>query len=94
VKPQFDFYDVVRINSGRKALAEINGQNGSILGMAENDQGQWTYSVHMLETEESWSVMENELVATGDKMKRDDFYNGASVRVEVDKNTGKGILKS
>lgn len=84
----YKFYDVVLINSDRKALAEINGQKGSILGMAENDQGDWSYSVHVLKTEECWDLMESELEATGESMKREDFYDGGSVTVEVDAATG------
>jgi len=87
------FYDVVLINSERKTLAEIDGQKGSILGMAENDQGNWSYSVHMLNTEECWDVMESELEATGESMKREDFYDGDSVTVGVNAETGEGSFK-
>lgn len=87
------FYDVVLINSDRKSLAEINGQNGTILGMAENGQGDWSYSVYMLKTEECWDVMESELEATGESMKREDFYDGDSITVEVNVETGEGSFK-
>ncbi|MEX2964090.1 Imm31 family immunity protein [Microbulbifer sp. TYP-18] len=90
----YDFYDVVLVKTDREALSEINGKKGAILGRAENDQGEWSYSVHIFESEECWDVMEAELESTGTAMAREDFYDGDSVIIEVDSKTGEGKLKN
>jgi hypothetical protein len=82
------------VESERPMLSEISGLSGAILGMAENDDGDWVYAVHILDTDESWDVRESELTATGGFMKREDFYEGDSVRVEVDPESGEGSLKN
>ena len=89
----YKFYEVVKIVSGRPNLAEINGEEAAILGMAENDDGQWCYAVHILGSEEGWDIMESELQPTGCMMSREDFYDGDSVTVEVDLLTGEGKFK-
>ena len=62
--------------------------------MVENDQGEWIYAVHMTDKDESWDIRESELISTGEFMKRKDFYDGESVTVEVDPETGEGSFKS
>ncbi|MFQ3245975.1 MAG: hypothetical protein ACI9SP_002624 [Arenicella sp.] len=90
----YDFYEVVKVVTSRSELTEINGSEGAVLGMAQNDHGDWLYAVHILGSDEGWDVMENELVSTGKMMSREDFYDGESVVVEVDPITGEGKLKS
>ena len=90
---KFSFYEVVQIKAGRPALQAIDGATGAVLGMAQNDDGSWVYSVHILDQEESWSVNESELLATGRFMKREDFYGGEALFVEVDAETGEGRAK-
>ena len=90
----YKFYEVVKIVSNRPALSEINGLEAAVLGMAENDDGNWCYAVHLLDSGEGWDVMENELVSTDRIMSRADFYDGDSVTVGVDPLTGIGELKS
>lgn len=90
----YKFYEVVKIVSDRSALSEINGFEAAVLGMAENDDGKWCYAIHLLDSEEGWDVMEDELVSTGRMMSREDFYDGDSVTVEVDPLTGEGKLKN
>ena len=89
----YKFYEVVKVVSSKPSLAEINGQEAAILGMAENDDSQWCYAIHILDSDEGWDVMENELAPTGRMMSREDFYDGDSVTVEVDPVTGEGKLK-
>lgn len=74
MKAQYKFYEVVLVSSNRKELNEINNKKGAILGMAENSQNNWFYSVHIFDTEESWEVIESELKATGEIKTREDFY--------------------
>lgn len=88
--PLFQFYEVVKVVSENSTLREINGMTGTILGMAQNDNGEWGYGVQILETNENWDISESDLVATGKHMKREDFYDGTSVKVTVDPETGEG----
>ncbi len=89
---KFKFYEVVEVASDRPALSEINSLKGAILGMAQNSSGCWNYSVQIFETEECWDVGESELIRTGKRMKREDFYDGDSISVEVDGRTGDGKI--
>ncbi len=89
----FNFYEVVQIVSDRPVLSEINGLDAAVLGMVENDDGKWCYAVHLLDSNDGWDVMENELISTGRMMTREDFYDGDSVIIIVDSSTGEGKLK-
>ncbi|WP_425507592.1 Imm31 family immunity protein [Stenotrophomonas aracearum] len=89
----FAFYEVVEVIAGRSMTGAIVGWRGAVLGMARNDEtGTWSYSVHMMESGESWSLRESELIATGSHMTRGDFYDGSSIRVLTDPETGEGNL--
>ncbi len=89
----YKFYEVVMIVSNKPSLAEINGEEAAIMGMAENDDGQWCYAVNILNSDDGWDVMESDLQSTGRMMSREDFYDGESVTVEVDSITGEGKFK-
>lgn len=89
----FSFYEVVQVKTDRSSVRAIDGRDGAILGIVQNDDGLWTYSVHILELEEAWSLRESELVATGRFMRREDFYQGDVVSVEVDRDTRDGRFK-
>ncbi|WP_369601097.1 Imm31 family immunity protein [Hahella sp. SMD15-11] len=89
----YKFYEVVKVVSPKPTLSEINGQEAAILGMVQNDCGDWLYSVQMIESGEGWDVAENELKPTGRMMAREDFYGGDSVTVEVDPISGEGTIK-
>ena len=90
--PLFQYYEVVKVVSENSTLREINGMTGAILGMAQNDNGEWSYGVQILETNENWDIRESDLVATGKLMKRGDFYDDSSVKVVVDPETGEGNM--
>ena len=92
MKAMYKFYEVVKVIASRPELSEINGKEAAILGMTQNDSGEWSYSVQILESEDGWIVMENELQETGRMMSREDFYSGESVTVKVDPVTGEGSL--
>ncbi|KDM90416.1 Imm31 family immunity protein [Photobacterium galatheae] len=92
MKGKFNFYEVVKINSKRSELSDANGLECAILGMAENDDGIYWYSVSSLIGEFSWDLREDELVSTGKTMKREDFYTGESITVSVNQD-GEGKLK-
>ncbi|WP_169719843.1 Imm31 family immunity protein [Zooshikella ganghwensis] len=90
----YKFYEVVKVVTSRSLLSEINGQEAAILGMAQNESGQWFYSVQILENDEGWDVMESELQATGRILTREDFYDGESLSIEVNSESGEGTLKN
>jgi hypothetical protein len=89
----FEFYEVIEVVAGRPIIGVIVGRRGAVLGKAQNEEtGAWSYSVSMLESGESWSLRENEIVSTGVHMTRRDFYDGSSVKVLSDPETGDGTL--
>ena len=88
---KFRFYEKVRISSTDPAKAGINGELGAVLGMAQADDGAWSYGVSIYGTGICWSCLENELVATGEYDRRETFYSGESVQVAVDKK-GRGRI--
>lgn len=91
--PKFTFYEVVDVVSGRQVVAPVVGHRGAVLGMAQCDDGRWVYAIHLLESGEGWDMEESELVSTGIFMTREDFYEGDSISVEVDTDSGEGWLK-
>jgi hypothetical protein len=85
--PRFDFYEVVQVISEE---AKLNGQAGTILGRTQTDDGKsWSYSVCLDSTRTCSTFSEDGLMATGLKKKKEDFYNGPSIRVIVDEQ-GRG----
>lgn len=92
-KNKFDFYEVVKVVSNKPNLQEINGKEGTIIGMSKNEQtGNWGYAVTIHESEDGWDILECDLRSTGKKRKREEFYTGETVKVRVDPETGESIL--
>jgi hypothetical protein len=88
--PRFDFYEVVQVASEAGPKISLKGQTGAVLGRAQSDDGMsWTYAVRIDSTGICWSFDEDELLPTGLKRKREDFYDGSSIRVIVDEK-GRG----
>ncbi len=92
MKNQFDFYEVVVISENDDAvLAELAGQCGAVLGMAQNDEtGHWVYSVSLDSTGDVWNIGAENLKATGEAKTRSDYYSGESIKVNVDPESGEG----
>ena len=89
---RFNFYDVVQIQGSDGApLDGVLGKTGTILGMAKNDKtGVWTYSVSIDPDGDVWSIDEPYLQSTGETKTRSDFYDGESIKVLVNPETGEG----
>lgn len=87
--PKFAFYEKVLVDTRDNGKATINGQVGSVLGRVESDDIGWSYTVLIDEINICWHLFENELLPLGEFAKREDFYNGSSIHVIVDR-TGKG----
>jgi hypothetical protein len=90
MNPKFKFYEVVGICGNREEFKPVAGRRAAVLGMSECDDGRWIYSVSILDSGETWCIEESELVPTGALMRREDFYDGSSVSVLVDSDTGEG----
>ena len=71
---------------------EINGLEGVVLGMPEDEADNCEYAVGIFETEETWVILETALVPTGRHMKHEEIYDGTSIKVIVDPETGEGKL--
>ena len=79
----FAFYEVVVIESSRPELRDVAGERGVIMGMAEED-GQWSYAVSIESRGTSWSVFKSDIKSTGEVRRREEFYDGSSIRVSKD----------
>jgi len=87
--PAFDFYAEVRV---RNADSPFAGNRGVVFGRVETeDQSTWYYSIDFTNTTGQSCFYESELEATGVVYKREDFYDGTSVRIGVDKR-GRGYV--
>jgi hypothetical protein len=93
--PKFEFYEVVRVISCTKNKpVRLLGAEGAILGRAQGDDNAWSYAITFDGEDSNWMFMEADLEPTGRSKRREDFYDGSSVKVVVDPVTGKGRLIS
>lgn len=92
MESKFEFYEIVRVVSSSPELAPIQGDECAVLGKARGEDGKWYYTLHVYRLEESWSVGETEVEATGRMDERESFYDDTSVKVKVDENTGEGTF--
>jgi hypothetical protein len=92
MKNKFEFFEVVKVNSEYKRDTRVVGLEGTVLGMAQNEQGLWGYAVFLDKFDEAWDFMENHIDSTGRKDEPSKFYDGTSIKVKVDPKTGEGDL--
>jgi hypothetical protein len=83
---KYDFYEKVRVMSSAPSRAQINGELCAVLGQSYGADNKWHYTVHVYRLGLTWTVPEDELVATGEYDCRDTFYSGDSIRVRVDEH--------
>ena len=83
----FDFFEVVRVEPRPDAPEAIQGQRGRIgvvLGKsAEEGQEPTSYAVDLDGVDDGWSIDARDLTSTGDFRRREDYYDGTSIRVSV-----------
>ncbi len=91
MKNKFTFYEVVVINSQEKKHKKINAKEGVIMGMAQNDDGEWGYAVNV--QDDGWDINEKYLESTGKVLKREDFYNEIDKVTVIVNKDGKGEIK-
>jgi len=73
-QPLFGWYEKVRIQSTDPAKTSIQGELGAIFGMAQGDDGMWSYAVFIYNSKIVWSCFEEELLGTGEIACRESFY--------------------
>ena len=87
-RPVFDFFEVVRVEPRPGSDAELEalrGRIGAVLGKsAEEGELPTSYAVDIDGLDEGWSIDAEDLVSTGKFRRREDYYDGTSIRVSVD----------
>lgn len=84
---RFDFYEVVTVVQD----PELDGEAGVILGMVFDPiSSSWQYAVSVESKDSVWTFYECQLTTTGEFRRRADVYDGTSIRVHVDPETGDG----
>lgn len=91
-EPRYQFYEVVRVQPTFSVLQHLQGLEGAVLGRSENPDGTWGYAIFIYTLNETWDLPEGFLEPTGRSDSRETFYDGTSVTVVVDPETGKGRL--
>jgi hypothetical protein len=93
-QPKFTFYEKVRVCTSDPKKFHLNGEIGVILGMAETeDENSWYYVLAIRSEKYCRCFYEHELEPTGEYAKREDFYDGTSIRVQVDERGRGSIMK-
>jgi hypothetical protein len=80
---KFDFYEKVRCISDEPAMLHLAGKKAAVLGRAQNDDGLWSYAIHVYGEPHCYTCAEYELESTGEFARREDFYSGESIRVSL-----------
>jgi hypothetical protein len=89
---KFEFFEIVKINENCKHNTSLVGLEGTVLGMAKDEQGIWSYAVSLDKLGKTYSLMESQLEPTGKKDDPNRIYDGSSIKVKVDPETGEGDL--
>jgi hypothetical protein len=92
IGPRFEFYEIVRIQPQSSALRQLQSLEGAVLGRSENPDGTWGYAIFVYSLNETWDLPEAVLEPTGRSDSRETFYDGTSITVIVDPDTGEGHL--
>ncbi|MCW1916140.1 Imm31 family immunity protein [Luteolibacter sp. GHJ8] len=79
----FAFYEEVRVKAGRAGLEEVAGELGAVLGSSQDGE-RWSYAILIYSRGATWGADEDDLVSTGRIRTREEFYDGAAVRVSED----------
>jgi len=80
---KIDFYEEVRIIHDIED-SELRGKIGVVTGICEENGTVYGYSVRFSDLPHSYSFSVNEVIPTGRKFKREDFYDGTSISISKD----------
>ncbi|GHT97751.1 hypothetical protein AGMMS49545_24160 [Betaproteobacteria bacterium] len=89
---RIDFYQEVEIVRNAKNSAYA-GQKGVVMGVSEEDGVLYGYAVAINGKDAVVSFDKEDVVPTGVKFKREDFYDGSHVTVSVDGVSRGSIIK-
>lgn len=90
MEPTFQFYEIVKISSEYSGPQDMIGLEGVVLGRSQDRHGKWSYAVFLYDSNRSRMFDEHVLEGTG-KI-HENFYDGTSIRVIVDPDTGEGRI--
>ena len=89
---KFTFFERVRIRTSDPAKTHLNGELGTVLGIAETEPGaEGYYAVSLDARRQNWCFRESELRSTGEFANPEEYYDGSTVRVRVDER-GRGTV--
>lgn len=93
-RSKFDFYDIVTIKSFNPQLKPYYGLEAVIRGksQSEEDPALWAYGAYIFKAKEVYCINEEDLEYTGKKMPEGYNMTGESLHVQVDPETGEGII--
>ena len=84
----FDFYEVVRVEPRSGSHPELAGIAAASARSSASplDEGQRrvAYAVSIDGADQTWAIDGRDLVSTGEFRRREDYYDGTSIRVSVD----------
>jgi hypothetical protein len=77
----FDFYELVRVAQNAETIAHgVANEVGPVLGITDPDDQQHRWYAVMIH-DSTHMFASDDLVSTGERIKREDVYDGTSVRV-------------
>jgi hypothetical protein len=95
IPAKFDFFEEVRVRNAEPPQEHLIGYVGVVLGRtATDDESTWYYGVTIpVDSQTVSCFFESQLESTGRKYRREDFYDGTSVRVRVDEHGAGSIVR-
>ncbi len=81
---KFEFYEHVMVATTKEVSKDIRGEEGVVMGVSEND-GKTCYALSIESISDELRMVDEEYLTTLNKFsRRDDFYDGESIRVSPD----------
>ena len=77
----FDFFEVVTVT--RSQGPNLRGARATILGRSRSEDAAEFYAIRFDRGDEVFMVASEDLQATGQRRRRDEFYDGSSIGVSV-----------
>ncbi|WP_253306879.1 hypothetical protein [unidentified bacterial endosymbiont] len=78
---EIDFFQEVKIISGNDKTKKYIGFKGIVLGIGKENEEIEGYDVYIYDVERVAGFSTGEIIPTGVRFKREDFYNGSYAKV-------------
>jgi hypothetical protein len=75
----FDLYEVVSVEP--PPATHLSGRSATVLGRSRSEDGTETYALLYDDEPETWMADGGQLRSTGRRRRREDVYDGTSIRV-------------